>query len=131
MTPKQKFLTNASEFYISKGFKFLKKENKFLKIENQWSFGFIFDFTKWSDGTYVKMFLFVDYIPLRTIYKKIIPDDNSYGIAGSELGLTLDNNDFEIMNEKSEIQLPLRNDNEINQGVNEFQNLYKKRVSDF
>ncbi len=131
MTPKQKFLKSTSEFYISKGYKFLKKDEKFIKTENDWKFGFIFDFTKWSDGTYVKMFLFADYIPLRKFYKKIIPDDMGYGIVGAEAGLVLGNSDFEITNEKSEIVYPLRDETEIINAVSQFEHIYLSKLEQY
>ncbi len=130
-TPKKHFLTLLSEYFNSEGFEFNNRNEKFIKNNDFWRVGFTFSFTKWSDGTYAKMFLFVDYIPLRDFYKKIIPDDNGYGIAGSEVGLTLNNNDFEITNENCEIQLPLRNEEEINKAVTEFKKLYESQIKTY
>lgn len=127
-TPKKQFLALIFEYFSSEGFIINKSDGKISKVDSLWSIGFNFSFTKWSDGTYVKTFLFVDYSPLRDFYKKIIPDDNGYGIAGSEVGLTLNNNDFEITNEDCEIQLPLRNEEEINKAVADFIKLYESQI---
>jgi len=130
-TPKKIFLTNLSEYFNSEGFEYNQKNEKFIKNENLWHLGFTFSFNKWSDGTYARMFLFVDYIPLRNFYKKIISDDNGYAIAGSELGLTLNNNDFIITNQDCEIQLPLRNEVEINKAATEIKRLYVSQIKEY